>query len=105
MSVDFAARVRSHSSSCLPLLVVLTRVRFTSLTWGEFGSEEGGKYPLGLIAGGMSSGSIILWDADKILKGAGAAEAEVAVITSCSTAVTSLQFNPHDKHLLAAGDE
>ncbi len=51
-----------------PLGAMLCKDSFHSLSWGNKGTEDEKLYPFGLIAGGMSDGSINLWNVDAIIK-------------------------------------
>jgi len=45
---------------------MLTVFRFNDIAWGQ-PSED---YPLGIIAGALDSGALVLWDAEKLREGA-----------------------------------
>ena len=79
-----------------------SRARFSSLAWGMTGVDNG-THSSGLIAGGMSSGVVRLWDAERLIQQE-TEDVELSEVNTFESAVTSVQFNPHDKHLLAAGD-
>lgn len=76
--------------------------RFNKLTWGAFGANTG-VHSSGVIAGGLANGSILVWDAAKIIKGNG----DNAVVATCdkhtSGPVNALDFNPNVHNLLASG--
>lgn len=79
-------------------------MQFNTLSWGA-AKKHGDTTPLGLIAGGMSDGTIALWSAAKLLDGAdtvGVVESEVQLF---ECAVTAVAFNPHDgwDHLIGCG--
>lgn len=72
------------------------------MDWTDFKDEYG------IIAGGMSDGAITLWDARKVIE---AGTSELKMGRGCVSAsnihngvpVTTLEFNPHKKNLLASG--
>ena len=78
----------------------LSPAKFASLDWADF------KDDFGIIAGGLGDGVITLWDAKKILE-----SDELKMGRGCVSAtnihngvpVTSIEFNPHKKNLLASG--
>jgi protein transport protein SEC31 len=65
---------------------------------------------IGYIAGGMEDGAITLWDPKKILDGQSTME-NLKMGKGCvsatkihnGTPVSSIEFNPHKKNLLASG--
>jgi protein transport protein SEC31 len=61
------------------------------------------EFQYGLIAGGMSDGTIYVWDPAQLL--AGESEALIAKVEQHEGPVNGLQFNPHREatHLLASG--
>jgi len=93
---------------------VKTATRFTSLAWGQVSpksprQDSAGEvplaYPQGLLVGGLSDGSIAIWDAAAVMRGEGDAALLNIVEQAHTAAVRSLQFNPspHHSHLIAAG--
>jgi hypothetical protein len=86
---------------------VKTATRFTSLAWGQesLKSTTPGAYPQGLLVGGLSDGTIAVWDAAAVMRGEGDAALLALVEHTHTAAVRSLQFNPnaHHAHLIAAG--
>ncbi|CAM6099177.1 unnamed protein product [Calypogeia fissa] len=81
-----------------------TTERFNRLSWANnaVGSEE---YSLGIIAGGLSDGSINLWNAAKLVSGDGAdaTDSIIARPEKHSGAVNGLEFSPLAPNLLASG--
>ena len=78
--------------------------KFSSLDWADFRDD------LGLIAGGMADGAITLWDPRKIMNDYQPDEAPrigkggiSAMNIHNGVPVSSIQFNPHKKNLLASG--
>ncbi|KAL4795217.1 hypothetical protein BDV19DRAFT_175097 [Aspergillus venezuelensis] len=69
---------------------------FNDLAWTE--SDDNSR---GIIAGGLESGSLDLWDADKLLSGA--SDAVISRSSKHSGAIKALQFNPKHSNLLATG--
>ncbi len=85
--------------------MTLSPSKFSALDWTDFKDEYG------IIAGGMEDGAITLWDARKILEGGVGNPAELKLGRGCVSAanihngvpVTTIEFNPHRKNLLASG--
>jgi len=76
--------------------------RFHKLTWGLSGAQAGGKYPMGLLAGGLSNGTVAVWDPKKIMDGKGE-ESLVVNVEHGKGPVQGLEFNPFQPNLLASG--
>ena len=76
--------------------------RFSSLDWGRVSQHKGAR-PMGLVAGGMSSGVVNIWD--PALMQEGKEETLVTRIEKSRGSITSLQFNslPQSQHLFATG--
>lgn len=85
--------------------MTISPTRFASLDWTDFKDEYG------IIAGGMGDGAITLWDARKIVEAATVNNQDLKMGRGCvsasnihnGVAVTSIEFNPHKKNLLASG--
>jgi protein transport protein SEC31 len=85
--------------------MTLSPSKFSALDWTDFKDEYG------IIAGGMEDGAITLWDARKILEAGAGSPAELKLGRGCVSAanihngvpVTTIEFNPHRKNLLASG--
>ncbi|CAG8512888.1 4039_t:CDS:2 [Diversispora eburnea] len=71
--------------------------RFDRLVWGISGDKS-----YGIIAGGMESGELDLWDPAIILEGGDNEKALLLRNTSHSGNVRGLQFNPFQNNLLAS---
>lgn len=81
---------------------MLALPRFHDLAWGP----PNDTHTRGIIAGGLENGSLQLWDAEKLVSGASAADAQIAHTTKHGGAIKSLQFNPLKPQILAtAGDK
>ena len=76
--------------------------RVERLTWGTKGVADG-QFSSGLIAGGLVDGTVAVWDANKIMAGAGAGAAVLQDRQRHAGPVKGCQFNPHSTHLLATG--
>ena len=108
---DYGARLELHaldltdeSATSKPAAVAKTSSRFVSLAWSALpGKASADSLSLGLVAGGMSDGSVDVWDAAKMV--AGHPQAHVSRVQRHSGPVNGLQFNPHSAsaHLLASG--
>mmetsp|Transcript_3055 Transcript_3055/g.5156 ORF Transcript_3055/g.5156 Transcript_3055/m.5156 type:complete len:174 (-) Transcript_3055:3424-3945(-) len=80
--------------------------KFSSIDWVDF------KDDYGIIAGGMQDGAITLWDPKKILDGQSTVE-NLKMGKGCVSAtqihqdmpVSTIEFNPHKKNLLASGGQ
>ncbi|KAL2872789.1 putative protein transport protein (SEC31) [Aspergillus lucknowensis] len=79
-----------------PVARIDTDSGFNDLAWTE--SDDNSR---GIIAGGLESGSLDLWDADKLLSGA--SDAVISRTSKHSGAIKALQFNPKHSNLLATG--
>ncbi|KAG0646258.1 transport SEC31 [Hyphodiscus hymeniophilus] len=77
----------STDSSCCP--------RFHDITWAPATAD----HPKGIIAGALENGSLDLWDAEKLIRGAG--DAFMSRTTKHTGAIKSLQFNPLKPQILA----
>ncbi len=85
----------TQTSELQPLASIDTDSRFHDIAWGK-GSDD---HPHGMIAGALESGSLDLWDAEKLLSKNG--EAHIARTSNHSGPVKALQFNPFRPELLA----
>lgn len=76
--------------------------RFAAIAWTKYTAEN--KYPMGLIAGGMVDGTVLIWDAASILAGD---NETTALVTSLHKhvggPVQALQFSPLSPSQLATG--
>ena len=74
---DYGARLELHaldltdeSPTSKPAAVAKTSSRFVSLAWSALpGKASADSLSLGLVAGGMSDGSVDVWDAAKMVAG------------------------------------
>ncbi len=85
-----------------------TSLKFECLSWAKFSAQ--GAHPAGILAGGMTDGSITVWDpAALIAAGPGQAQAQHRPLANIAgrhkANVSTLQFNPADNmnHILATG--
>lgn len=76
---------------------------FHSIAWGSKGMEDGGAMSHGVVAGGMSDGSINLWNVDAILQRAPQEQALLSRSEVHKGQVLGLQFHPQQPNLLASG--
>ncbi|KAF2708417.1 hypothetical protein K504DRAFT_468756 [Pleomassaria siparia CBS 279.74] len=79
-----------------PVATVQADSRFNDIAWG-LPSED---YPLGIIAGALDSGALVLWDAAKLQ--AGASDALIEQIDKHTGPIQAIQFNPFRPHILAS---
>ena len=84
-----------QKSELQPLASIDTDSRFHDIAWGR----RSDKHAKGVIAGALESGSLDLWDAEKILNKDG--EAHISRTTNHSGPIKALQFNPFRSELLA----
>ncbi|KAG8985457.1 protein transport protein S31 [Tulasnella sp. JGI-2019a] len=78
---------------------VTTSSRFNRLAWGNVNDAR----PKGVIAAGMESGELGLWDPEKIVQSAEPAQALILRNTEHSGPIRGLDFNPIQTNLLATG--
>lgn len=69
--------------------------RFHDIAWAPANAD----HPRGIIAGALENGSLDLWDAEKLIKGA--EDAFMSRTSKHSGAIKSLQFNPLKPQILA----
>lgn len=86
---------------------------FKGISWGNFGVDS--SYPLGVIAGGLNDGSVVLWDVQSMIDSSGNSENEylngevnyhglISVIDGLYEGpVTTIEFNPFKPNLIAVG--
>lgn len=88
---------------------IVTKLRFTAVRWSKRGSDPGGKFPFGIIAAGLSDGSIEIYDAAVLVNGGGGAvsleAARLAQVRQHKGLVHALDFNPHKSmsQIMASG--
>ena len=97
----------SESGSTSPVLVghLHTNARFSSVAWTPY--SENGRYPMGLVIGGMVDGTLNVWS----LHGDGSdgltPQLEQTLApgggVSWSGSITALSFSPLESHHVAAG--
>ncbi|KAI9368456.1 hypothetical protein BJX61DRAFT_219610 [Aspergillus egyptiacus] len=93
---DLALSNQDAGAELQPVAKIDTDSGFNDLAWTE--SDENSR---GVIAGGLESGSLDLWDADKLLSGS--SDALMSRSSKHSGAIKALQFNPRHSNLLATG--
>lgn len=92
----------SHSELGPTLLgSVKTESRFASLAWTP--GTAGGRYPLGLLAGGMENGKIHIWNPEAVMKGSESSSLIASFSQHASGPVKALQFNGLNDLQLATG--
>lgn len=74
---------------------MLSYCRFHDIAWAPANAD----HPRGIIAGALENGSLDLWDAERLIKGA--ADAFMSRTTKHTGAIKSLQFNPLKPQILA----
>lgn len=94
----FYLDLNTESKSAQSSFKVDTVSRFNALTWGHSTSDK----PLGLIAGGMESGELELWDPADILDKKSATEALILRNATHTGTLCALDFNAFQSNLLAS---
>ncbi|KAL1382013.1 hypothetical protein HDK64DRAFT_57322 [Phyllosticta capitalensis] len=92
---DLALGSPGQSVELQPAGSISADSRFHDIAWGIPNDDR----PRGVIAGALESGSLDLWDADKLLKGQN--DAFLSRTEKHSAAIKALQFNPFKPELLA----
>ncbi|KAJ1926177.1 protein transport protein S31 [Tieghemiomyces parasiticus] len=102
---DFS-QVAAPASSWGPVATVASSARFNRLLWSVPVKDR----TLGVLAGGMANGELVLWDAQTVINGAGAPDAEATTADSVvfrsnnhTGALAGMDFNNQQKHVLATG--
>jgi protein transport protein SEC31 len=75
---------------------ITSEAAFNDIAW----SEPDDEHPLGVIAGALDDGSVVLWDAQKLRRGD--SDALISKTTKHSGSAKALQWNPHRHNLLAS---
>eukprot|EP01113_Clastostelium_recurvatum_P048040 TRINITY_DN865_c0_g1_i3.p1 TRINITY_DN865_c0_g1~~TRINITY_DN865_c0_g1_i3.p1 ORF type:complete len:1250 (+),score=350.23 TRINITY_DN865_c0_g1_i3:202-3951(+) len=96
----FKLDMKNPDTQLTPLGRATTSARFHKICWGSMGST--GSYPYGVIAGGMESGAVSIWNPAKIMNNEGA-ESLLGTHQKHAGAVQALDFNPYQANLLASG--
>ncbi|CAL3972483.1 unnamed protein product [Diplocarpon coronariae] len=78
-----------------PAASILSESRFHDIAWAPANAD----HPRGIIAGALENGSLVLWDAEKLFRGAD--DAFMSQTTKHTGAIKSLQFNPLKPQILA----
>ncbi|PBP21294.1 WD domain-containing protein [Diplocarpon rosae] len=78
-----------------PIASILSESRFHDIAWAPANAD----HPRGIIAGALENGSLVLWDAEKLFRGAD--DAFMSQTTKHTGAIKSLQFNPLKPQILA----
>ncbi|KAJ9091705.1 hypothetical protein QFC19_008996 [Naganishia cerealis] len=78
---------------------ISTNARFNRLAWSSPSSAN----PRGVLASGMETGEVSVWDAEKILNGSDASASLIFKNETHAGPVRGLHFNPITKNLLASG--
>ncbi|VAH42953.1 unnamed protein product [Triticum turgidum subsp. durum] len=99
-SLDFQS-----DSPDLPLLAAAPSPdRFNRLCWSRPGAADGDSFSLGLLAGGLSDGSVAVWNPLSMISSEGQAEdVMVAQLEKHNGAVTGLEFSELTPNRLASG--
>uniref|UniRef100_A0A804MTN1 Sec16 Sec23-binding domain-containing protein n=1 Tax=Zea mays TaxID=4577 RepID=A0A804MTN1_MAIZE len=80
--------------------------RFNRLSWSRPGAVEGDSFALGLLAGGLSDGSVAVWNPLSMISSEGKAEdAMVARLEKHTGPVCGLEFSELTPNRLASGAE
>ncbi|CAM0907138.1 unnamed protein product [Alopecurus aequalis] len=99
-SLDF----QSDSPDLQVLAAAPSPDRFNRLCWSRPGAVDGDSFSLGLLAGGLSDGSVAVWNPLSMISSEGEAEdAMVARLVKHNGAVTGLEFSELTPNRLASG--
>ncbi|ORX90873.1 WD40 repeat-like protein [Basidiobolus meristosporus CBS 931.73] len=83
-----------------PEVVISSEARFNRLAWGGITEDK----PHGILAGGLESGELVLWNAGDLIQGSKDSEKALLLRNSShSGSVSGLEFNPFQSNLLASG--
>ncbi|KAJ8502017.1 hypothetical protein ONZ45_g11925 [Pleurotus djamor] len=82
-----------------PKGVVTDTARFNRLAWSFADATR----TQGILAAGMENGELVLWDAHKIINGAGNAESLIQRNSTHTGPIRGLDFNPVAPNLLSSG--
>jgi len=95
------------SGSVVDLVASLkTTARFASVGWGPYrGDDNLQQYPLGLVAGGMSDGTVLVWDASALVENGGRRVEPLFTIAEHESGapISALAFHPMEPWKLATG--
>ncbi|KAF4123796.1 protein transport protein SEC31 [Geosmithia morbida] len=78
-----------------PIASISTESKFYDIAWGAPDAE----HPKGIIAGGLESGSLDLWDAEKLISGS--SDAAISQTQKHTGPIKAVQFNPLRPQILA----
>ncbi|KAI7885775.1 hypothetical protein K492DRAFT_233927 [Lichtheimia hyalospora FSU 10163] len=90
--------VHANNKGLEPAGKVSTNARFNTLGWGHTTTDK----PYGIIAGGMDSGELELWDPNAILEDKGAEEALILRNSTHQGPIRGLDFNSLQSNLLVS---
>ena len=108
---DYGGKLEIYSMNSIlegqtkePVGCVETKMKFESLSWSSFNAGNTSGFGSGILASGMTDGTISIWDPSKIISKR-SNESLVADIPTHKSKVSSVQFNPHQQgsQLLASG--
>jgi len=79
-----------------------TPLKFETLAWAQF--TAGGAHPAGILAGGMTDGSVTIWDPSSLINGS-SQQPLTTIVGKHRSNVCALAFNPaaNMSHILASG--
>jgi len=97
----FDANLSDPTNNLKNLGSVTSKDCFHSIAWGAKGMEDNGALRYGLVAGGMSDGSINIWNVDAIVSGR--PHSLVSRSDTHKGQVMGLEFHPKLGNLLASG--
>ncbi|KAK9729369.1 protein transport protein S31 [Basidiobolus ranarum] len=82
-----------------PEVAISSEARFNRLAWGGINEDK----PHGILAGGLESGELVLWNAGDLIEGPKDPEKALLLRNSNhSGSVSGLEFNPFQSNLLAS---
>lgn len=80
---------------------VKTNSRFSSVDWSS--ATLGGKFPRGLLAGGMENGAVFVWNVESLISKSSSSPVVAAFTQHASGPVKAVKFNPLNPTQLATG--
>ena len=102
----FSVDLSNDTSIMVPAGTVSTSVKFGSLAWSSYAPTGESKFSKGMVAGGMTNGTISIWDPQAVLSGA-SDRCCLVELKAHTGIVFATAFNPHKQgsQLLGSGGE
>jgi WD40 repeat protein len=101
----FDANIANPSPEMRQMGSITSQDAFHAIAWGSKGIQDS-SLPCGLIAGGMSSGALSIWDAASIVRFDSASSKRDPVVVRLERAhqgqISDIAFHPNQQNLLAS---